>query len=582
VAKTGPERKLAAILAADVVGYSRQMAVDEVGTLARLRVLREEVIDPLVAEHHGRLFKTMGDGFLVEFASVVQALQCAIAIQASAAKGYASTQLRIGVHQGDIVVDDDDLLGDGINIAARLEGLAEPGGICISSRVREDAAGKMTLNVTDLGTPALKNIDRPVHVFRVDIDALERPALPLPDRPSIAVLPFQNMSGDPEQEYFADGMVEEITTAIARLPWLFVISRNSSFTYKGRIVDAKQVARDLGVRYVLEGSVRKAANRVRITGQLIDATTGAHIWANRFDGELADIFDLQDEVTTGVVAAIEPKLRDAEIERAQRKPTSNLLAYDLLLRALPGLYTLESGGIARAIATLDQAITLDPNYARALALKARLQVRQVFTIGADSCLASSDDTARLARLAVEKDRDDPEVLWMAGFAVALAGADLLGAVALVNRSLRLNPNCAEALAHAAMICAYTGDRVATISHADRALRLNPMGRAVYNIYFARSVLDFVGGDYEGCLDWTEKSLQEMPRFAPALRYRAASLSLLGRHDEARHVACRLGRLIPTENVAGLQSQYRLWQAGGILDALLDGLRQAGLPKTDLS
>ena len=302
-------RRLAGILAADVVGYSAMVGTDEPATLARVRTLRTDVIEPVAATHGGRLFKTTGDGFLVAFASAVQALRCAIAIQERLRSEPDGLRLRIGVHQGEVVAEGDDLLGDGVIIAARLEPLAEPGGICISARVREDAAGKMALEVEDLGTPELKNIAARIRVFRVRLGAAERPALPLPDKPSMAVLPFQNMSGDPEQEYFADGMVEEIITALSRIRSLFVIARNSGFTYKGRAVDVRQVGRELGVRYVLEGSVRKAGSRVRITGQLVDAATGAHLWADRFDGTLEDVFDLQDQVTASVVGAIEPNLR---------------------------------------------------------------------------------------------------------------------------------------------------------------------------------------------------------------------------------------------------------------------------------
>jgi adenylate cyclase len=312
------------------------MAADEAGTLARLRAARRDVVDPLMAEFKGRVFKVMGDGLLAEFPSAVQALRCAIAIQQRLRDvdgPWGQLQVRIGLHQGDVVAESGDLLGDGVNIAARLETLAEPSGICISARVREDAAGKMLLDVEDIGTPPLKNIAQPIHVFRVRLDVPERPELALPDKPSIAVLPFQNMSGDPDQDYFADGIVEEIITGLSRVRSFFVIARNSSFTYKGRAVDVKQVGRELGVRYVLEGSVRKAGNRIRITGQLVDATTGAHIWAERFDGALEDIFDLQDRVTESVVTAIEPQIMSLEIKRAQSKPTENLQAYDLLLRA---------------------------------------------------------------------------------------------------------------------------------------------------------------------------------------------------------------------------------------------------------
>jgi TolB-like protein/class 3 adenylate cyclase len=337
---TRTERRLAAILAADVAGYSRLMGADEEGTLAALKRVRAELGDPKIAEHRGRIVKTTGDGMLVEFASVVDAVRCAVEVQQGMAARNADVaaerriEFRIGINLGDIISDDNDIYGDGVNVAARLEALAEPGGICVSAVVRDQVRDKLDVAFDDRGEQQVKNIARPVHVFRIGLksphpnpppQAGEGSALALPDKPSLAVLPFQNMSGDPEQEYFADGMVEEITTAIARLPWLFVIARNSSFTYKGKAVDVKQVARELGVRYVLEGSVRKAANRVRITGQLIDTATGAHIWADRFDGALDDIFELQDQVASSVAGAIEPRLRQSEIERASRKPTKALM-----------------------------------------------------------------------------------------------------------------------------------------------------------------------------------------------------------------------------------------------------------------
>jgi TolB-like protein/class 3 adenylate cyclase len=320
-------RRLVAILAADVAGYSRLIGDDEEGTLNRLRLIRSDVIDPKISEHRGRIVKTTGDGLLVEFTSVVDALRCASEWQRGMVERNAGEpedvriDFRIGLHQGDIVVEADDIFGDGVNVAARLEALAEPGGICVSARVQEDVAGRLDLTFDDLGDQSLKNISRPVRVYRVRPDGVKdrpitqqvdsAPVLTLPDKPSIAVLPFQNLSGDPKQEYFADGMVEEIITALSRIKWLFVIARNSSFTYKGQTVDVKQVGRELGVRYVLEGSVRKAGQKVRITGQLIDAITGAHLWADRFDGSLQDVFELQDEVASSVAGIIEPTLQAA-------------------------------------------------------------------------------------------------------------------------------------------------------------------------------------------------------------------------------------------------------------------------------
>jgi adenylate cyclase len=344
-------RRLAAILAADVAGYSRLMGADEEGTLAALKAIRRELGDPKVKEHRGRIVKTTGDGLLIEFASVVDAVRCAVEVQEGMAERNAEVpqekriEFRIGINLGDIIRDGRDIFGDGVNIAARLEALAEPGGICVSQVVHGQVRDKLDLAFEDTGEQQVKNIARPVHVWRVrlGIKPAVSASVPLPDEPSIAVLPFQNLSGDPEQEYFADGMVEEIITALSRIRWLFVIARNSSSTYKGRAVDVRQVARELGVRYVLEGSVRKASNRVRITAQLIEAETGAHLWADRFDGSLEDVFEFQDQVATNVAGVIEPALQASEIRRVARKPTSDLTAYDLCLRAQP----LCSGLLAR-------------------------------------------------------------------------------------------------------------------------------------------------------------------------------------------------------------------------------------------
>jgi len=380
-------RRLAAILAADVAGYSRLIGADEQGTLERLRSIRADVIDPKLNEHHGRLVKTTGDGLLVEFASVVDALRCAVEVQEEMTQRNDRTMeveridFRIGVHQSDIVVEDGDIFGDGVNVAARLEGLAEPGGICVSARVHEDAAGRLDLTFDDLGEQSLKNIARPIRVYRVRAGIVAtrttdaHPALP--DKPSIVVLPFQNISGDPEQEYFADGMVEEIITALSRIRWLFVIARNSSFTYKGQTVDVKRVGRELGVRYVLEGSVRKGGGRVRITVQLVEAETGVHLWADRFDGSLEDIFDLQDQIAISVAGVIEPALLAAEIKRALNRTTTDLTTYDLCLRAGRCHSLMTKEGVVEALPLYERAIAIDCHYGPALAGAAVCNLRLV-------------------------------------------------------------------------------------------------------------------------------------------------------------------------------------------------------------
>ncbi|MBO0738795.1 MAG: adenylate/guanylate cyclase domain-containing protein, partial [Alphaproteobacteria bacterium] len=368
------ERRLAAILAADVAGYSRLVGEDEEGTLERLRVLRREVVDPMIKEHRGRIVRVTGDGLLVEFSSVVDAVRCAVDTQRemglrnAGLPGNQRIELRVGINLGDIIDDEQDIYGDGVNVAARLEALAAPGGICVSRVVRDQVRDKLNFSFDDRGEQQVKNISRPVRVFDVNMTAntmaitpnpAARAPLPLPDKPSIAVLPFQNMSGDPEQEYFADGMVEEIITALSRIRWLFVIARNSSFTYRGKSVDVKQVGRQLGVRYVLEGSVRKGGNRVRITAQLIEAETGAHLWADRFDGSLEDVFDLQDNVAINVAGVIEPTLQAAEVRRSAARPVNDLTAYDLYLRALATYYPITRGRLLEALELLEQAIAVD-------------------------------------------------------------------------------------------------------------------------------------------------------------------------------------------------------------------------------
>jgi TolB-like protein/class 3 adenylate cyclase len=397
-------RRLAAILAADVAGYSRLMGADEEGTLERLKALRHELLDPKIAERHGRIVKTTGDGVLVEFASVVDAVRCAVEVQQAIPEWNAGIaednriELRIRINLGDVIVEGDDLYGDGVNIAARIEALADAGGVFVSNTVHDHVRDRLPFIFEDLGEQQVKNIARPLRVYRVRTtlihpaadapgsplsrtagEGAERqrreagegsPPLPLPDKPSIAVLPFANMSGDPEQEYFADGMVEEIITALSRIRWLFVIARNSTFTYKGQSVDVKQVGLELGVRYVLEGSVRKAGNRVRITGQLIDALTGTHLWADRFDGSLEDVFELQDKVAVSVAGVIEPALQAAEMRRSAARPTTDLTAYDLYLRALASIYPMTQERIFAALGSLGQAIAIDPDYGPALSYAA--------------------------------------------------------------------------------------------------------------------------------------------------------------------------------------------------------------------
>jgi adenylate cyclase len=441
-------RRLAAILAADVAGYSRLMGADEEGTLERLKALRRELLDPKIAEHRGRIVKTTGDGLLVEFASVVDAVRCAVAVQRAMPERDAGVsadnriELRIGINLGDVIVDGDDLYGDGVNIAARIEALADAGGVFVSNTVHDHVRDRLPLAFEDLGEQQVKNIVRPVRVYRVRdaiatvMDAVPR-ALPLPDKPSIAVVPFANMSGDPEQDYFADGMVEEIITALSRIRWLFVIARNSSFTYKGQAVDVKQVGRELGVRYVLEGSVRKAGDRVRIAAQLIDTATGVHLWADRFDGALDDVFALQDKVASRVAGAIEPALQAAETERSTHRLATDLSAYDLYLRALTMSPT------PQALQLLDEALAYDPQYGPALALAANRCMNPVSDGSAPDRDAYRQKGIEFARRALAVAGNDPGVLADAAFALACFGEDIDAMTALVDRALAFNPNYAR-------------------------------------------------------------------------------------------------------------------------------------------
>jgi TolB-like protein/class 3 adenylate cyclase len=461
-------RRLAAILTADVAGYSRLMGSDEEGTLERLKALRRELLDPKIAEHKGRIVKTTGDGMLVEFVSVVDAVRCAVVVQQAMPERNTSVaadnriELRIGINLGDVIVEGDDLYGDGVNIAARIEALADAGGVFVSNTVHDHVRDRLPFAFEDLGEQQVKNIARPVRVYRVrdpgaaakSPSASVSPALPLPDKPSIAVLPFANMSGDPEQEYFADGMVEEITTAISRLPWLFVIARNSSFTYKGQAVDVKQVGRELGVRYVLEGSVRKAGNRVRITAQLIDAVTGTHLWADRFDGSLEDVFELQDKVASSVAGVIEPALQAAETARSAQRPTSDLTAYDLYLRAYAMFF---SSQIPDALRTFEQAIERDPRYGPALAWAAICCQRLVAEGWSKDLAGDSRKGTDLARAALQVTDDDPGILANAAMALAYFGDDIGAMMGMVDRALTLNPSFARGWASSARLRWWAGN-----------------------------------------------------------------------------------------------------------------------------
>ena len=551
------ERRLAAILAADVVGYSRLMGQDETGTLDRMRELRRELIDPTVAEHKGRLVKTTGDGILIEFPSVVEAVACAVAVQRGMVERNASVpeerriEFRVGINTGDVIVEAGDIHGDGVNVAARLEALAEPGGICVSGVVYDQVQGRLECGFDDLGERNLKNIARPLRVYQVRAGyppstAVPTPAFVLPDKPSIAVLPFQNISGDPEQDYFADGMVEEITTALSRIRWLFVIARNSSFTYKGQVIDVKRIGRELGVRYVLEGSVRKAAGRVRITAQLIEAETGTHLWADRFDGSLEDVFDLQDQVATAVAGVVEPALRAAESARSAQRPTGDLTAYDLYLRAYP-LYATSRKQLAEALALLEQAIVLDPNYAPALGSAALCCMQLVTDSANPGQSAIRQKGIEFGRRAVEIGGNAPDVLADAAMALACFGEDINAMMTLMDRALAFNPSFARGWLFSGFLRLWAGQTDLAIEHAEIALRLSPRAEAGWTSYLIGAAM-FFSRRFEEGVRRLRLATEEMPGYTASYRFLAAGYAHMGLLEEARATIARLRAITPEVTV----------------------------------
>jgi len=578
-------RRLTAILAADVAGYSRLMGADEEGTHERLKALRRELVDPKIAEHHGRLVKTTGDGMLVEFPSVVDAVRCAVEVQQAMAERNSGVdadnriELRIGINLGDVIVEPDDIYGDGVNIAARIEALADPGGVLVSNTVYDQVRDRLPFVFEDLGEQQVKNIARPVRVYRVRDAATKTtstpdpPVLPLPDKPSIAVLPFQNMSGDPEQEYFADGMVDEIITALSRIRWLFVIARNSSFTYKGQVVDVRQVGRELGVRYLLEGSVRRAGQRMRITGQLIDVITGTHLWADRFDGSLEDVFDLQDNVAISVAGAIEPTLQAAEAARAASRPTIDLTAYDLYLRALSFFYPLTKERIFVALDLLEQANAIDPYYPPALSWTAICHMR-IFVDGwADAAETYRDTAIALARRALAATQDDPVVLANSAFVLAQLAEEPGAMIALVDRALTLNPSYARGWNISSQIRYIAAQYDCVIEHAATSLRLSPrqrvgnpmsvMGRA----YFFKRQFDEAAAKFV-------LAVQEHPDAPHSYSYLAACYAYTGKRDKARAIIGRLRAI--TDQILPPKPP---WQSADDHELLLSGLRKAAGEET---
>ena len=581
------ERRLAAIMAADVVGYSRLIRADEEGTIAALKALRADLIDPKIAEYHGRIVKLMGDGMLVEFASVVDAVRAATETQQAVAQYNSELpqdkriEFRVGVNLGDVIVDGDDIHGDGVNVAARLEGLAKPGGICVSDAVHDQVRNRIDLAFEDMGEQEVKNIDRPVRVWRWLPDgdvtagdaATPEKSLLVPDKPSIAVLPFDNMSGDPEQEYFADGITEDIITELSRNRWMTVIARNTTFTYKGAAVNIADVARELGVRYVIEGSVRKSSDRVRISVQLIEGLTGNHVWAERFDRRVIDIFDLQDEVTRSIAAAIEPEIFAIEGHNASHRNVTDLSAWDDLMRARAHFWRVTRADSSEAVKLLSDVLENRPNYPLANSMLAFMYLFSVHMgwLPPNPYKAMADT---LARNAVRLDEQDTWGHIALGY-LRMMERHTNAAVSELTRALDLNPNSATAFGYRGLANAFGARAEDALDDHDQAIRLSPRDPQVPYFMAAKAVTNFLVGDLEETIRTADLMLEVRPEFMGALRLKSSALAHMGRIEEAREVLARVLELQPDTSLAGLE-QAQPWATEKGMRSFLEGLRLAGL------
>ncbi len=585
--REGIKRRLEAILSMDVAGYSRLMSGDEAGTLAALKAHRAELIDPTVAEFGGRIGKLMGDGALVEFPSVVDAVECAVVIQKGMAERNAEVPkdhriaFRIGINLGDIIIEGDDIYGDGVNVAARIEGLAEPGGICMSGTVVDHVKGKVELDFDDLGEQQVKNISEPIRVYRVASDALAvrtarspSTVLPLPDKPSIAVLPFANMSGDPEQDSFADGITEDIITTLSRLLGLFVIARTSSFIYKGKAIDVKQVSDDLGVHYVLEGSVRTAANRVRVTAQLIDAHTGLHLWANHFDRDLTDVFSVQDEITTNVVKALQVVLVEGEQARVWHRSTDNVEAWNCLTRAAMHNKNLTRGENQIARKLLEEALQLDPDYATAWVWLGRTYWRDVRFLWANAPDKSLAKAAECAERARTLDDDNSELHALLGL-IHLMKREFDAAIESCERAVALDPNGTWVTGMLGLALNWAGRPEEALSFAQKAMRFSPLHPSWYVGIAAHA--NRLLGRYEEAVVLYQRSINQAPDYISPHIGLTACYAAMGRLEDARAQAAQILRLSPKFSVARYAQAltYRLPEHA---QHNLDALREAGLPE----
>jgi adenylate cyclase len=580
-------RKLAAILVSDVVGYSRLASADEDHILAQLRTLRSDLIDPTIAVHHGRIVKRTGDGAIVEFRSVVDAVRCAIEIQNAMVQrnvGIAEDRrivFRIGIHVGDVVEESDgDLMGDGVNIAARLEGVAEPGAICLSEDAYRHVKSRLELAVTDLGPMKLKNIAEPIRTYSLQVGASAAPkaAAPAPtpgtEKPSIAVLPFQNMSGEPDQEYFVDGLVEDVITGLSRIKSLVVIARNSSFVYKGKAVDIRQVGRELGVRYVLEGSVRKGGNKLRITTQLIEAETGAHLWADRLEGDFSDVFALQDQVTERVVGVIEPSVRNSEIERSRRKPPDSLAAYDFYLRALWHLKFPTTSEARIAAPLLQEALRLDPDYPAAHAELAHCH-EMFFFYGGGFDPADQSAGLKHAEAVIASGTDDANALATAGFVIWQLGQDYERARAAIELALSYNSCCTNALLWGALVYGLGGESAKAAALAERAVQLSPLDPLMWQAHFCLGHAALLDERNNDAISHYAKATQFNPQLGLLHSAYAVALALAGCVEEAELAGRKALELEPTLRYGPLMQMVR---SPVLRDKMLTGARLAGLPE----
>lgn len=581
-----PERRLAAIFAADVAGYSRLIGQDEAGTLRALTAHRD-IMDRIIAQHGGRIANTAGDSVLAEFPSVVDAVECAAQVQdqvAAASSGLPSDQLllfRIGIHVGDVVVRGGDLLGDGVNIAARVQALANPGGVWLSEDAYRQLSGKTSRLFEDRGEQQLKNIANPVRLHALagtrTSDSDRPKVLRLPDKPSIAVLPFTNMSGDPEQEYFADGIVEDIITALSRFNMLTVIARNSTFVYKNKPADIREIGSALNVRYVLEGSLRRSGSRVRITGQLIDADTAHHVWANRFDGSVDDIFELQDRLTNLIVTAVAPEIERFEIKRRQLKRTQDFTAYDFYLRGLAFAHQGTRMSVQAALQELKTAIEIDPHFAAPHGWGAWCHVQ------IKACGWSQDVTQerREAKAFVDgvlnSGMDDAIAVALAAHSLAFVVGDLDGAERLVRRAVGLNTNHAAVWFACGYVRTFEGDTETATAYLERATSLDPVSPLIYRAYAALGLALFVGGEYKRAIEAANESLKTNPTFAPALRVLAASAALYGAQDLAGR-AMEQFRAVDTQLRLSTLIGHPPFRRDGDYFRYHEGLRRAGLPE----